>query len=228
MTPSERLRRKVYVGFPGLAAAAERVWTSPRIAALYPEYLSTMHTIVRSSVPLMQAALERASVLAQDDEVAAGVAEYFAKHWPEEAGHDRWILQDLEALGADPEEPLHRLPSARVASVVGAQYYWLRHYHPVSLLGHVAVMEGYPPAPGFAPRLQALTGYPEHAFRSIRRHSRLDVRHRAELYDAIDALPLRPEHEAAMGVAALHTVDGLVGVFEELLERAGERDEVPA
>ena len=53
--------------------------------------------------------------------------------------------------------------AANVATLVGAQYYWLRHVHPVSLLGHMAVMEGYsPPArvrrpPAGADRLPAPT-----------------------------------------------------------------------
>ena len=42
------------------------------------------------------------------------------------------------------QEPLRQIPSSQVATLVGAQYYWLRHYHPISLLGHMMVMEGCP------------------------------------------------------------------------------------
>jgi hypothetical protein len=223
-----RLRGKLELAFRPFAATAERLWTSPRLAEIYPEYLCTMHGIVRSSVPLMEAALARARTLAeQDDEVAAGVARYLAGHVREEAGHDRWILQDLEALGGDPEEPLRRMPSRRVAALVGAQYYWLLHHHPVSLLGHVAVMEGFPPSETFADLLRERTGYPREAFRSLARHSRLDVRHRDELYEALDALPLEPEHEHVVGVSALHTIDGVIDVFVEVLERVEGRAAEP-
>jgi hypothetical protein len=219
LTPGDRLQRKLELAYPAFGAVAEQLWTSPEVADLYMEYLSTMHTIVRSSVPLMEAALERAWLLAPEDEVAAGVATYLGRHVHEEVGHDRWILEDLEAAGADPEEPLRRVPSRRVASVVGAQYYWLRHYHPVSLLGHIAVMEGFPPTLAFAERLRVRTGYSEDAFRAISRHAKLDVGHRKELYEAIDGLPLDPEHEDVIGLSGLHTLAGLIEVFEEILER---------
>jgi len=215
-TASGRLRAKLDLAFPALVASAERIWSSPFVRELYPVWLSTMHGIVRTPVPLMEAALERARALAPEDEVAAGLVPYLAHHAPEEAGHDRWLLEDLEALGGDPLEPLRRIPSARVATFVGAQYYWLRHHHPVSLLGHMAVIEGYPPQIGFAERLRELTGYPREAFRAIRRHERLDIRHRAELYEAIDGLPLQPEHETLLGVSALHTVSAAIEVFEEI------------
>jgi len=216
-TASGRLRAKLDFVNPALVASAERIWSSPFVRELYPVWLSTMHGIVRTPVPLMEAALERARVLAPEDEVAAGLVPYLAHHAPEEAGHDRWLLEDLEALGGDPLEPLRRIPSAHVAAFVGAQYYWVHHHHPVALLGHMAVIEGYPPQVGFSERLRELTGYPREAFRAIRRHERLDIRHRAELYEAIDSLPLRPEHETLIGISAFHTVRAAIDVFDEIL-----------
>ena len=216
MTAAERLRMKLDLAFPALRASSERIWSSPLIGDLYPEYLATMHAIVRSATPLLLAASERARELAGDDEVAAGLADYLAHHAEEERGHDEWLLEDLEALGGRLDEPLRRIPSPRVATFVGAQYYWLRHHHPVALLGHMAVVEGYPPQPGFAERLRAATGYPASAFRALRRHERLDIRHRRELYETIDALPLTPAHEAMIGVSALHTLQAAIAVLDEI------------
>ena len=78
-------------------------------------------------------------------------------------------------------------------------------------------MEGYSPQPGFADRLQALTGYPSDGFRAVRRHERLDIRHKRELYETIDALPLRAAHESLMGLSGLHTMQAAVDVFGEIL-----------
>ena len=64
-------------------------------------------------------------------------------HIPEEVGHDLWVLEDLKTLRAD-LGPLHSASSASVASLVGAQYDWLRHLHPLTLLGYIAVIEGEP------------------------------------------------------------------------------------
>jgi len=219
-TASERLRVKLELAAPAVEAAAGRIWGSPRVRELYPAWLATMHGVVRTAVPLMEAALERARALAAEDTVARELVPYLEHHAPEERGHDGWLLEDLEALGGDPVEAASRIPSPRVATLAGAQYYWLRHCHPVSLLGHMAVMEGYSPRIGLAERLQALTGHPPAAFRAIRRHERLDVRHKRELYTAIDALPLRAEHEALMGISGLHTMESAIAVFQEIAASA--------
>jgi hypothetical protein len=227
-TASGRLRAKLEFVNPALVASAERIWSSPFVRELYPVWLSTMHGIVRTPVSLMEAALERARALAPEDDVAAGLVPYLAHHAPEEEGHVRWLLEDLEALGGDPQEAVRRIPSASIASFVGAQYYWLRHHHPVSLLGHMAVIEGNPPQVGFSERLIELTGYPREAFRAIRRHERLDIRHREELYEAIDSLPLQPEHETLIGLSALHTAQAAMAVFDEICASVDARQAVEA
>ena len=38
-----------------------------------------------------------------------------------------------------------RPPAPAVAALVGAQYYWVLHHHPVALLGYIGLLEGYPP-----------------------------------------------------------------------------------
>jgi hypothetical protein len=223
-TPSERLRAKLDLAYPVLMAHAERLWSSPRLRALYPAYLRTMHMIVRSAVPLMEAAVAQARARGPADAVAAGLAGYLERHMKEEAGHDTWLLEDLEAAGGNRGEVLRQIPSPRVATLVGAQYYWLRHHHPVSLLGHIAAIEGHHPPAGFAQRLRERTGYPQEAFRAIARHEVLDVHHKREIAEVMDALPLTPEHEAMIGISALHTVQAGIAVLAEIYEGvAGSR-----
>jgi hypothetical protein len=214
--PSERLRAKLDLAYPMLRVHAERIWSSPSVRELYPVYLRTMHMVVRSAVPLMQEAIREARARHLGDKVAHGLASYLAQHVKEESGHDAWLLEDLAATGADPEEPLRRIPSPRVATLVGAQYYWLRHHHPVSLLGHIAAIESYHPPAGFANRLRSLTGYPKRAFRAIARHETLDLRHKREIFETIDALPLDRDHEKMMGLSALHTMQACIDVLAEI------------
>jgi pyrroloquinoline quinone (PQQ) biosynthesis protein C len=228
MTASQRLRFKLDLAYPALAETASRLWADERVRELYPMYLTIWHGVVRSAAAIIGAACDRARVLAPDDEVAAALVPYFEHHGPEEAGHDVWLLEDIEALGGDRKAALERLPSPRVATLVGAQYYWLRHAHPVSLLGHMAVVEGYSPPAGFADRLMELTGYPRDAFRAIRRHERLDIKHKRELYELIDRLPLTREHEALMGIAGLHTLQSAVDVIEEIRTSLPDREALSA
>lgn len=214
---SARLRAKIELGLPAFHHVTRHLWSSPGLRARYPEYLVLMHTVIRATVPLMEVALERAGELAGDDPVAAGVAAYLAKHIDEERGHDAWLRQDLAAIGHESEEALAAIPRPAVAALVGSQYYWVRHHHPVCLLGHIAVLEGYPPDPRLADLIMRRTGFPRAGLRTLIRHAALDRRHRDELMAVIDALPLTPEHTVAMGVSALHTVHGVAAVFDDLM-----------
>jgi len=215
---SERLRNKIELVIQPLASACLRLFRNPHMAALFPEYLITTHCIIRTTVPLMEAALSHAQRLADRDPVAAGVGIYLAKHVDEERDHDEWLLQDLEVMGVDRSTVLGRVPSATVASLVGCQYYWALHYHPVALLGYFAFMEGYPPTPPLIEDLIARTGFPQEAFRTMAKHGELDPHHRDELDQAIDSLPLRPNHEAVLGLSAMSGVGLLARSIEEVVE----------
>jgi hypothetical protein len=102
---------------------------------------------------------------------------------------------------------LRQVPSATVAELVGAQYYWMLHYHPVTVLGYIAVLEGYPPSDALIDELAGRTGYPESAFRTLRLHGELDQGHGDELDALLDRLVLTPEQSAAVGLSAMTTVD---------------------
>ena len=198
-------------------AAGRRLFDHPRLAELYPEYLVTMHGIIRASVPLMETASARAAELG-DDPVAAGLVEYLTEHIPEEADHDEWLLEDLELVGVSSASVLDRPPSPTVAALVGAHYYWIRHYHPVALLGYIAVLEGYPPDPVEIQGLIERTGLPQEAFRTLAAHAELDQHHRDELLAAIDALPLSEAQEHVVGVSAVYTVHMTACALEEVCD----------
>jgi pyrroloquinoline quinone (PQQ) biosynthesis protein C len=174
---------------------------------LYPRFLRTSHCIIRASVPLMEAARERALALPAGDPVREPLATYLEEHIPEERHHDEWLLDDLESIGVARDSVLRQVPSATVAELVGAQYYWMLHYHPVTVLGYIAVLEGYPPSDALIDELAGRTGYPESAFRTLRLHGELDQGHGDELDALLDRLVLTPEQSAAVGLSAMTTVD---------------------
>lgn len=215
-TPSSRILAKLSLVYPAFGAYARRIWNSPSVRQLYPVYLRTMHMVVRSAVPLMQAAVEEAKTRESSDPLCAALIEYYTGHIKEEMGHDAWLLEDLRATGADIGELLDRIPSTRVATMVGAQYYWLHHYHPVSLLGHITAIESYHPPSGFASELAELTGYPKPAFSAISRHEILDVHHRRELLELLDHLPLKLQHEKMIALSGLHTLQAGIDVLAEI------------
>jgi Iron-containing redox enzyme len=213
-----RVRAKLAIANPALSALSQRILRGPDPAHMYPLYMRRMHGISRAAVPLMEAALARAERMDQLEPVTEPLCLYLRAHIPEESGHADWILDDLEVLGFDPELTTAPPPPASVACLVGAQYYWIEHTHPVALLGYLAIMEGNPPPIGAVDELQRATGFPAAAFRSMRLHARLDVKHREDLYRAIDSLPLEEDHERLISMSALNTADGLAAVLADLIE----------
>lgn len=193
----------------------------PRARDLFPIYLATGYHVGRAMVPLMETALARATELAPRDPVAKGLAAYLERHIPEEMHSEEpggAHLDDLEALGVDPFALRASLPPPKIAALIGAQYYWIFHYHPVSLLGFLE-LEAFYPHRSTLERLIEKTGLPRDGFRLLLLHAKLDVAHARELHRVLDSLPLDPHHEQLIGLSALQTialwVDALLDVVEE-------------
>jgi hypothetical protein len=224
ITEGERLRWKIDFVFPEYTGAIRKLVTHPRISDLYPEFLFTLHCIMRAGVPLMEVALGRARAMATRDPVSATLATYLEKHINEERGHDEWLLEDMEYLGQDRAAILARFPSATVAGMIGAQYYWILHYHPVVLMGFLAPLEGHPPTTELIEELITRTGHDRKAFRTLLLHAELDPDHGDEINQLLDDLVMTPEQSDALALSAMYTVhmlarttDEAVDVFEQSL-----------
>ena len=212
---SALLRAKIAMVSGRLHAAALGLWNHPQFAEVYPTYLFHNHAVVRASVPLMRAALERARTGFAGDILARDLADYLSHHIPEEMHHDDWLLEDLESLGVDFARVGAWMPPPSVASLVGAQYYWIEHFHPVAILGYIAVLEGTPPVEAEIEAVARRSGVPLKAFSTLVRHARLDPHHRDDLNHALDRLPLTAAQAAIIGVSAFHTAHWLSRVVEE-------------
>jgi pyrroloquinoline quinone (PQQ) biosynthesis protein C len=185
---------------------------------LWPAYLIQQHEIIRATVPLTEAALTRSRGLLDTDPLAAPLSSYLEEHVEEELHHDETLLDDIEVLGVDRASVVARMPSPAVAALVGAQYYWILHYHPVAFLGFVALMEGHPPTPELIETLIARTGFPREAFRTYIEHGELDPGHRDHLDRTIDSLALTREHESALGLSAIASAGLAARALAELLD----------
>lgn len=217
LSQSQQLRFKIRLAEPRLQAVAKRFWTHPRLAELFPEFLFLVHSMIRSSVPILEAAAEAAEALAPADPVAAQLAPYYHRHAREEMHHDEWVLEDLAVLGVSADEVWRRLPSNWVASLIGTHYYWIHHVHPVALMGYLAILEGNPPDLAQLEGHQRRTGLPEAAFRTLIKHAHLDPHHRDDLNAEIDRLPLTPELSVLLTLSCYHTIELVTRAFEEIL-----------
>jgi hypothetical protein len=187
---SRRLRQKIELFLPEMSAVGAELANHPHFRELYPDLIVTIHQGMRASVSLLRTALQRCQELQNADPVATAMVPYLAQHIKEE-DHDHWALEDLEVLGVPRSEVMRPMPSPTIASLIGAQYYWMLHHHPVAVLGDMMVREGYPPAVETVEVLIARSRYPRAAYRTLRRHSRLDIHHRDDLIELLDGLPLQ-------------------------------------
>lgn len=208
---------------PALATPGALLLEHPRARELFPEYMAAGYQLARAMVPLMEAALERARELAPDDPVAEGLAVYLEKHIPEEMHGEvpgGAALDDLEALGVDRVALEERLPPPKMAALLGAQYFWIFHYHPVAILGFLHLENYHPHGPSLE-RFIERTGLPRDGFRQLLIHAKLDAVHARELDRVLDSLPLEPRHEQLIGLSALQSAALLTEVWFDVVDTDG-------
>jgi hypothetical protein len=223
--PSARLSRKLDLVLPAYGTPGRLLLEHPRARSLCPEYLAVGAYVALVMVPLMEAALDRARVLAPADPVAARLAAYLERHIPEEMHGDEPgadLLGDLAVLGVDTDELRVRSLPERIAALIGTQFFRIRHGHPVSVLGFLW-LEAFPPDVAAVEQLIETTGLPRDGFRQLVLHSEVDLRHGRELRDVLDSLPLARWQEELVGLSALETMSFLIGAWLDIVAA-----EVPA
>jgi hypothetical protein len=220
---SERLRLTLELVVPALALPGRILLEHPRARELFPRYLVSAYQMGSPMVPLMETALARSRELAGGDPVAAGLAEYLEHHIPEEMHSDEpggAVLDDLEALGVDVGGLRTELPPPEVAALIGAQYYWIFHHHPVAILGFLE-LEAYHPHTPTVEQLIDRTGLPRNGFRQLLLHAKLDVAHARELHRVLDSLPLEPWQERLITTSALQTIASVVDLLLDVVQDDG-------
>lgn len=222
---SELLRLKIRLAESQLGRASDAIVQHTDVAQLVPQMLFGTHCVARASAPLMQAALDEAG--RRDTEpVCAGMRDYLIQHIEEEREHAAWIAEDLSVLGVSAAELARRIPSANIASAVGAQYYWIRHCHPAAVLGYIAVLEGAAPRPSWVEDLMARTRLPAPAFRTLKLHAAIDAGHARDLDALLDRLPLEQVHHDLLRESAFLTIDAFSRELEEVVRRHERRSGV--
>jgi hypothetical protein len=216
LTHSEHLGLKISLVEGRLDRSCRAFLAHPSLREIFPEYLLRLYCAVRAIVPLMETARTRALTMADSCPVAAALVPYLTQHIEEETGHDEWLLEDMQVLGMSRADVLSRPPARTVAALVGAQYYWVLHAHPVAFLGYATVVEGTPVR---AETLEHLVqaGIPRGALRTLYLHAELDIGHGAEAAQFLDGLPLTADHSRLIGLSALHSIEQLSLVIDELV-----------
>ena len=223
-TQSQRLRRTITLIRGPLDARIHSVWFHPRLAENFPEFLFAMHGVTASSAPAMRLAAERAAALPVADSHRTWLSDYLLEHAEEEQGHETWLEADLASFGFGGDQVRGRLPYPSVAALVGAQYYWMLHVHPIAYLGYIAVLEA-PTLIDFLEEVSARTGIPLSSMSGHVLHATLDPTHVAEFDAMLDQLELTPELQDLITVSAITTIARLEDVFSDILEHLDRADD---
>jgi hypothetical protein len=174
---------------------------------------------VQASVPLLEWAAEQLTRWPRNSFTEL-LGEYYTLHALEEQGHDRWLLDDLTALGVGDDEAFLQLPDRNIADMVGSQYYLIRHYHPALLLGYIAFCEGNPPPLEAVEALRARSATTPRIWRTYRFHAQEDPHHLEELCAVLDEVPLEPAPlRQAIVVNALRCVAAYGAALDSIFNR---------
>jgi hypothetical protein len=125
----------------------------------------------------------------------SAVAEYIQ----EENGHEKWILDDIRACGADPELVRNGVPNLPTELMVSYVYDRIARDNPVSFFGMVNVLEGtsIELATRAAGIIQERLGLPPSAFSYLASHGSLDLEH-IELFKGLMNRLGDPSDQAAV------------------------------
>lgn len=151
---------------------------------LYADFLAQAYYHVRHTVPLLMA------VGARLPDRLRWLQEPVVRYIEEEAGHDEWILGDLEALGLDAAAIRAGTPSVQTEAMVAYAYDFIARRSAIGFFGMVHVLEGTSSALALAAAdsIQRSLGLPDRAMTYLRTHGHLDQQHVGDFASIVDRL----------------------------------------
>jgi pyrroloquinoline quinone (PQQ) biosynthesis protein C len=177
----------------------------------YVAFLTQAYHHVKHTVPLLMACGSR--LPATHEWLRNAIAEYIE----EELGHQEWILSDIAACGADPEQVRHGKPNPSTELMVAYAYHQIDRGNPVSFFGMVHVLEGTSTALAThaAGTIAGALDLPANAFSYLSSHGSLDVKHVAFFEELMNRLDNDADRQAVLHCASM--MYGLYGdIFRSL------------
>jgi pyrroloquinoline quinone (PQQ) biosynthesis protein C len=175
--------------------------------AEYLAFLGQAYHHVKHTVPLLMACGARLP------ERLGWLRAAIAKYIEEEIGHEEWILDDIAAVGGDPEAVRKGAPLPATELMVAYAYHTIDRGHPAGFFGMVHVLEGtsvalaHMAAGAIRQRLQL----PADAFRYLTSHGSVDQEHIRFLEDLLNRLD-----EADDQAAVTHAANMFFGLYGDI------------
>lgn len=176
------------------------------------------YCVSNSTIPLLEEAVRCAKLLPQT-QLTEELIKYFEKHIPEEEGHDRISLGDYQKLGGLKEDALKRIPPLNLTAMIGSQYYLIRQ-HPVAFMGYLACLEVNHPTIEYVEKLIERSGLPAEGFSSLMLHATVDIAHKEDIINTLNALPLTEELYNMVEMSAFQTFRYVALVMEDVCKVA--------
>ncbi len=164
-----RTAREAFLAIPLVQST---IHSGPVTRDLYIGFLSEAYNHVSHTFPLLALAASRTS----DERYQDALFEYMK----EERGHEKWILDDIRAMGGDADAVRAGAPGEACRIMVGYSYYAIEHVSPYALLGSVHVLEGMSVmlANSVADAVKDALGSPDgKGYSYLRSHGALDIAH---------------------------------------------------
>jgi len=163
----------------------------------YIAFLTQAYHHVKHTTPLLMACGGR--LPERLEWLRAAVGEYIE----EEMGHQEWILNDIQACGADAEAVRRGCPAMPTELMVAYAYDTIHRRNPVGFFGMVLVLEGTSVALATqaAGVIKTTLNLPDTAFSYLRSHGSLDVGH-VGFYEGLMNRLEQPEDRQAVIHAA--------------------------
>jgi pyrroloquinoline quinone (PQQ) biosynthesis protein C len=164
---------------------------------LYVTFLTQAYHHVRHTVPLLMAVGSRLP------ERHAALQQTILHYLEEEAGHEQWILNDIDAAGGDAAAAAASEPSVATDAMVAYAYDTVMRRNPVGFFGMVHVLEGTSVSLALhaADRIQSTLELPSRAFTYLRSHGELDKEHVNHLAGILGQLTEPADQQAVIRCA---------------------------
>ncbi len=175
----------------------------------YTAFLTQAYHHVKHTVPLLMACGGRLPERLEWLRVAIG--EYI----DEEMGHQEWILNDLNACGADVGKIRKSLPDCATDIMVAVAYDAIHRLNPVGFFGMVLVLEGtsIALATQAASTIQTKLNLPDSAFSYLTSHGSLDISHMQTFESLMNRLD-DPDDQQTI----IHTAKIMYGLYGQIFK----------
>ena len=173
---------KERIGFTSIPLICEAL-RSGASRELYIDFLTQAYHHVKHTFPELAFAAARTTDEAYQD----ALVEYME----EERGHEKWILNDIQAMGGSAASVRDGTPGIACRVMVGYTYYAIEWLSPYAMLGSVHVLEGMSTllADKTADAIQSsLAPRGKDGFSYLRSHGALDIEHVAFFKKLVNTL----------------------------------------